>query len=117
MLFAQFVLMSAIPSQLYTISKYINVSLGGGDCIGIYISQRHKLYIFNVRRPCNMTTEDYHGKGMSEKQLKDLYRVAVSIDEKVDEILEGIHDLADAENGRLYRAYDWGCDMEEADHE
>ena len=64
-----------------------------------------------------MTTEDYHAKGMSEKQLADLYRVAVSIDEKVEEILEGIHDLADAENGRLYREYDWGYDLGEADHE
>ena len=117
MLFAQYVLMSAIPSQLYTISKYISVSVSGGHCDGIYISKRHKLYICNARCLCNMTTEDYHAKGMSEEQLKDLYRIAVSIDEKVDEILEGIHDLADAENGRLYQAYDWGCDMGESDHE
>lgn len=46
-----------------------------------------------MRCPPHMTTEDYHEEGETECTLDDLYTVAVSIEEKVEEILDELKEL------------------------
>ena len=52
-----------------------------------------------------MTTENYHDKRTSDAILEDLYRVAVSIEEKVEEILEELKDLVNYQSESSHRDY------------
>lgn len=62
-----------------------------------------------------MTTKDYPSERTTGKTLDDLYRVARSLEAKVDEILEEMHELTEVQGDRSYRAYSWH-DQDEENH-
>ena len=63
-----------------------------------------------------MTTEHHHEEMTSDGLLERLYNVAVSIEQKVEEIFEGLQDLIDTEQDRTYRGYDWRHEYDENNH-
>ena len=62
-----------------------------------------------------MTNENHHKERASEKTLADLYHAAVSIEEKVEEIIDGLQELIETQRDRNYRGYDWGYDYKDYD--
>ena len=54
-----------------------------------------------------MATKDYHERRTSGKTLDDLYHVATSIDEKVEEIMDELHDMVEYQRDRSYRGFEF----------
>ena len=53
-----------------------------------------------------MTAEEYHTNGVTE-HLEEIRRTALSIEEKVDEVLEGLQDLLEADGERRSKTRGW----------
>ena len=52
-----------------------------------------------------MTDKDYHSGKTTDQKLEDIHKIATSIEEKVEEILDGIRDLEDLRGERNYQQY------------
>ena len=63
-----------------------------------------------------MTTDDYHPLKATDKSVDDLYRVAVSMEEKVDDILDELRDLTESCGSHAHRHYNWDDCQDDENH-
>ena len=60
-----------------------------------------------------MTAQDDYEKKTTDDRLTSIYRMTVSIDDKVGDILKELQDLVEMQDAKDYR----GCDLRDYDDE
>ena len=69
-----------------------------------------------LRYRSTMTTQDDYCPKATSKTMDDLYRVAESLEDKVDDILDELKDLSESCASRSYHAYGWHDSHDEPDY-